>query len=153
MKHVENSTLNEDDIVRILDNIPLNVIVTDINGKILWCNQTACDFTGYKQKELKGENPRILKCENTEPKIYKEMWETIAVKKEIWTGIITSKKKNGELYEEELRIIPIFDKEGNINKFIGIQRDVTELDKLRKREKVKDAIKKAVEKIEKINNR
>lgn len=146
----ENGIISNEDVAKILDNIPLNVIVTDILGNIIWCNKTACDFTGYNKIEMIGENPRILKCDKNDPEIYKELWVAIT-KKEIWAGTLTNKKKNGEIYEEELIIIPLLDEHGNINKFVGIQRDVTELDKLRKRDNIKKAIANAVEKIAQMN--
>lgn len=150
MIHVENGIISDEDVVKILNNIPLNIIITDVNGKIIWCNKTTLDFTGYNEIEIIGENPRILKGDKNDPEIYKSLWEAIT-NKEIWTGNLTNKKKNGEIYEEEIIIIPLLDEHGNINKFVGIQRDVTEVDKLRKRDNIKKAIANAVEKIAQIN--
>jgi PAS domain S-box-containing protein len=143
--------LTYEELLFILNKIPLNIIITDGDGSILWVNECLCEFTGYSFEELIVENPRILKCEQTDPNIYDELWDTIKRKRKIWKGRLKNKKKNGEIYEEDIKIIPIKNGRKNPSKFIGIQHDITELEKLRKREKVKDALQKTLEKIEKIH--
>jgi two-component system sensor histidine kinase/response regulator len=149
---LEKAGVKHSELVEILNNVPVNIIITDAEGDILWCNDTACKFTGYLKKEIIGENPRILKSDLNDEKIYEEMWDTIKNQKKIWKGTIKNKKKNGEIYEEVLQIIPIIENTKPI-RFIGIQKDVTEMEKLRKRESVKEALKLTVEQIEKIHKK
>lgn len=54
------------------------------------------------------------------------MWNTIKDKKEIFVGEITNKRKNGEEYEAYISISPILSKEGNVEFFVAIERDITE---------------------------
>ena len=100
-----------------------------------------------------GENPRILKQDDNDPQIYVDMWKTIKTKKQIWTGHLKNKKKDGTPYEEELIIIPIKRGRRKPTHFVGIQQDVTEIEKLRKRESVKEALAETVKQIEKIGKR
>jgi len=146
----KDAEIRMEELVTTLNSVPLNIIITDSEGIIIWCNDTACEFTGYARDEIIGENPRILKSDETNPEIYEEMWDTIKTKQKIWTGRIKNKKKNGEIYEEELKIIPVSVGENNPHKFIGIQQDVTELNKLQKREKIKNNLTRAVENIREI---
>lgn len=145
--------LVKEELIYILNQVPLNIVLTDGEGEILWCNNTICNFTGYAREEMIGQNPRILKSNDNDHKIYPEMWDTIKNKKQIWQGKLKNKKKDGTLYEEDIQIIPVIRGKGKPKFFIGIQHDITEIERLRKRESVKQALKDTVKQIERISNR
>ena len=152
MGNIHDIGIEPKELIMALNVVPANIIITDVEGIIIWCNDTACSFTGYTRGEMIGENPSILKVEETTLETYVEMWDIIKNKKEIWNGTLKNKKKNGEIYKEELQIIPIINKNNEVTKFIGVQKDVTELEMLRKRENVKDALSKVMQKIKEIQS-
>ena len=69
------------------------------------------------------------------------MWNTIIAGK-TWQGEIINKKKNGELFNEEMTITPVLDDKGNINQFVAIKNDIT----LRK--EMEEVMRKANERME-----
>jgi signal transduction histidine kinase len=57
---------------------------------------------------------------------YEEFWMTIKTEKKNYAGEITNKRKNGNLYQAEIRVSPVLDKEGEVEFFVALERDVTE---------------------------
>jgi PAS domain S-box-containing protein len=53
------------------------------------------------------------------------LWRTIR-SGQVWQGALTNRRKDGTLYDEEMRITPVRDADGEIRRFIAIKRDVTE---------------------------
>ncbi|AFA48570.1 sensor domain-containing diguanylate cyclase [Acetobacterium woodii] len=108
-----------------VEQAPESIIITEPDGSICYVNKTFCDTTGYTKEEIIGENPRILKL-NLETNInYKSLWNDIVSGRE-WRGIFQNKKKNGQEYWERSTIAPLYDEEGQLLKFIGIKKDISE---------------------------
>lgn len=106
------------------DKEPDQVIITDIDGVILYTNQSLTDLTGYTVEEMIGKRPSLWG--NQMPKnFYKDLWHRIKEKKDMATVTVTNKKKNGESYDAVLRISPILDINGNPKFFIGVETEIT----------------------------
>lgn len=112
-----------------VEQSPVSIIITNVEGEIEYGNPKACETTGYSLEELSGQNPRILKSGYKPSSAYNELWETI-ISGKIWHGEFLNKRKNGELYWESAAISPIFDNEGNIINFLAIKEDITNIKKL-----------------------
>ncbi len=108
-----------------IEQAPDSIVITEPDGSICYVNKAFCDTTGYTKEEIIGENPRILKL-NIETNInYKSLWDDIVSGRE-WRGIFQNKKKNGQEYWERSTIAPLYDEEGQLLKFIGIKKDISE---------------------------
>ncbi len=107
-----------------VEQSPISIVITDLNGNIEFVNPTFTQVTGYSQEEAFGLNPRILKTELTSPELHKNLWETIIVGR-IWEGELINKKKNGEVFTEQAKIAPIKDRKGNIRHYIAFKEDIT----------------------------
>lgn len=99
---------------------------TDINGIITYVNDAFCAMSGYSREELLGQNHNIVRNFDTHLRVYQDLWSTIMDKK-VWRGIVKNCKKNGDAYYVDTTVIPILDKDGNIDEFISIRHDVTTL--------------------------
>ncbi len=73
---------------------------------IIWCNDAFTKLTGYSNEEFIGKNPRILKSGKHDNLFYSNIWKTI-LSGRVWSGEIINKKKNGDLYYEEMIITPV----------------------------------------------
>jgi len=111
-----------------MEQSPLSVVITDVAGNIEYINPYFTKLTGYDKSEAIGKNPRILKSGEHPKEFYEELWQTITSGK-IWHGQFHNKKKNGELYWEDVTIGPIFNEKGEITHFIGMKIDITEMKK------------------------
>ena len=123
-------TLGKLNIVQsAVDNMAEGLVVTDINGTILFVNPGFTKMTGYSEEEAIGKNPRILKSGKQDRKFYENMWNTI-LSGRIWKGSLINRRKDGTLYWEEMTIVPVKDNEGKITNFVAVKRDVSERKKL-----------------------
>ncbi len=100
---------------------------TDKNGIITYANDEFCKISGYDANELIGHNHNIVRHPDTPSSLYKDMWETIKNKKEIWQGSIRNKAKNGNNYYVKSTIKPIVDQHGNVIEYIGLSYDITDI--------------------------
>ncbi|MBK8945991.1 MAG: PAS domain S-box protein [Ignavibacteriae bacterium] len=107
-----------------LDSAANGVVITDISGKIIYINNSYQNLTGYKNEEIINKNPKILKSGEHNRMFYKELWDTILAGK-IWSGVLTNRKKNGNIYVEEMTITPVKNNLGEIVNFIAIKQDIT----------------------------
>lgn len=110
---------------------PVSIILTDRQGNIEYVNPKFCSLTGYSKSELMGKNPRILQSGEMPKRIYEQLWETILDGKE-WRGEFQNKKKNGELYWEDVIISPVIDDRGNIINFLAVKEDITKKKQIEK---------------------
>jgi PAS domain S-box-containing protein len=101
------------------------IVITDLDGVIQYCNPAFEKITGYSKDEAIGANPRILKSGKHTAEFYGQLWATIK-NGGIWTGHLFNKKKDGSLYEEDATISPIRDASGKITGFVAVKRDVTQ---------------------------
>ncbi len=112
-------------VVQAVEQSPLCVVITDIDGNIEHVNPAFSELTGYQEDEVLGRNPRILKSGETPPGQYEEMWRTILAGK-VWRSEIRNRKKNGELYWGSLSIAPVLDDVGGVTHFVAMTEDITD---------------------------
>jgi diguanylate cyclase (GGDEF)-like protein/PAS domain S-box-containing protein len=101
------------------------IVITDIEGQIQFVNPAFTAMTGYSSQEILGQNPRVLKSGRQPATIYEDLWRMIR-SGQVWQGVLINRRKDGTLYDEEMRIAPVRDPLGEIAGFIAIKRDVTE---------------------------
>ncbi len=110
---------------RAVEQSPVSITITDLDGKITYVNPRFTALTGYTLKEAVGKNPRILKSGETPPETYREMWATISSGRE-WRGCFHNRRKNGELFWESALISPIINKAGKITHYLAVEVDIDE---------------------------
>ncbi|WP_163315612.1 EAL domain-containing protein [Crenobacter caeni] len=117
----------------LLENSPESIVVTDVEANIVYANPRFCALTGYRADELIGRNPRVLKTGHTDDETYRQMWRQLS-RGEPWRGTFLNRKKNGEAYWEDARILPVRDETGLIVRYLGIKEEISE--RLRMQEKL-----------------
>ena len=111
-------------LVHALEQSPASVVITDKDGSIQYVNKKFCQLTGYAKEEAIGKNSRILKSGEQSRELYRELWDTILSGKE-WQGEFHNKKRNGELYWENVLISSVKDEQGEITHFVAVKEDIT----------------------------
>ncbi|MBK8944555.1 MAG: PAS domain S-box protein [Ignavibacteriae bacterium] len=110
---------------KAIESAANSILIINRAGKIIFCNSATSDVTGFHHNEIIGKNPRILKSGKHDDLFYKNMWNTVLSGK-VWSGEIINKKKNGELYYEEMVITPVNGNGSNkITHFVAIKQDIT----------------------------
>ncbi|MDP3920594.1 MAG: diguanylate cyclase [Candidatus Omnitrophota bacterium] len=105
---------------------PIAIMITDTDGNIVYVNPQWTSLTGYTQREVVGENPRLLQSGKTELGVYKDLWQTITSGK-VWYGDLINKRKDGEIYVESIFVAPLRSDAGRTTHYLGVWQDVTEL--------------------------
>ena len=101
------------------------IVITDPAGAIQWVNPAFTSLTGYTAEEAVGQTPRVLKSDQQENPFYERLWQTILAG-QVWHGELINRRKNGELYHEEMTITPVRQKGGEITQFVAIKQDISE---------------------------
>jgi PAS domain S-box-containing protein len=109
---------------RAVEQSPASIVITDLEGRIVYVNPKFTNLTGYALEEVLGRTSSILKSGETSPEEYARLWQTIKAGGE-WRGEFHNKKKNGELYWESAVISPITDAHGQISHYLAVKEDIT----------------------------
>jgi two-component system sensor histidine kinase/response regulator len=110
---------------------PISVLITDKDGYIEFFNPAFCKITGWKDQEILGKKPSILKSGFQPAGFYEKLWKTINSGNE-WQGELKNRKKNGEFYWELASISPIKNAFGTITHFVKIAENISYLKRIEK---------------------
>lgn len=100
------------------------IIITNISGEIEYVNPYFEQVTGYSSNEVIGKNPRFLSAKTLPVEVFQNLWETI-LSGETWKGELFNRKKNGDLFWENVTITPVKNNRQEIVNFIAIKEDIT----------------------------
>jgi PAS domain S-box-containing protein len=109
---------------RAIEQSPVAVMRTDLDGNIEYVNTRFTQITGYTLEDVKGRNPRILKSGETSPEEYQKLWETITSGR-VWCGEFHNRRKDGALFWERASISPVRNAKGTITHYLAIKEDIT----------------------------
>ncbi len=101
------------------------MMITDSEGNFLKVNRAFSEITGYSADEVIGKNPRLLQSGRMEKSFYHSMWQSIR-DDGFWLGEIWNRRKNGELFPEQLMITAVKDGEDHVTNYVGSFMDITE---------------------------
>jgi PAS domain S-box-containing protein len=101
------------------------VIMTDTRGDIFYVNAAWERITGWKLREARGKNPRILQSGKTNPAIYKKLWKALTAGKSFTSDEIINRRKDGREYDAELHIYPVRQSKNKVI-YVGLEQDITD---------------------------
>jgi len=103
-----------------------SMYVTDSKGEFLSINQAFSDMTGYNITDLAGKTPSILKSGRQDSTFYMELWATL-IATGAWSGDIWNKRKNGEVYLDNINIISVVDEHGHVTHYVVNCTDMSKI--------------------------
>lgn len=101
------------------------MMITEVDATIISVNPAFSEITGYSAGDVIGKNASILGSGRHDAAFFQDMWQTI-VSLGQWRGEIWNRRKNGELYVEQLSINTVFDANGLPLRRIGLFFDITQ---------------------------
>ncbi|KIO48884.1 PAS domain-containing protein [Nitrosospira sp. NpAV] len=111
---------------QILDSSINGITLVDPDQEdmpIVYANRQFAVMTGYSQEEILGRNCRFLQGKDREQEARLTMQQ--AIKNHLPVEVtIRNYRKNGELFFNHLSLTPLFDGEGRLIYYLGIQYDV-----------------------------
>jgi PAS domain S-box-containing protein len=110
---------------RALQGANIPIIITEAGLKrpgprIVFANRAFCASTGYPEKELIGQTPRILQGPRTDAELLKRLAERLK-NGEPFTGQTINYRKDGTAYLASWNISPICDDNGKITHYVSFQ--------------------------------
>lgn len=103
------------------------VVTTDAEGCILWVNAAFERRTGWMLEEIRGKRPgSVLQGSETDPVTVARIRQALRKHKRVRAELLNY-TKSGEKYWLDLDIQPIFDAYGQVQNFVAIETEVTDL--------------------------
>ena len=122
--------ISNDVLAAAIEEIKNPVIITSANlvrpgPEILYVNAAFTEVTGYTLEEVRGETPRILQGERTDP-LMLEVLKRRLREDQYFRGETINYRKDGSEYVIEWEITAVHDDAGDVAYWVAVQRDVTE---------------------------
>lgn len=108
-----------------IEQSPFSVVMTDLNGKLVYANAFAAKASGYSQQEILGVGFENFYPEYTIEVTFKEILEHLQNGKE-WRGVLQGRKSDGAMRWESAIFFPVTDEAGIVKNYIAILEDITE---------------------------
>lgn len=99
------------------------VVIFDRAGRVEWVNPAFTHLTGYVAEEAIGQHHSTLLGVGVP--VDEPLWQALETGV-AWEGELTSHRKNGSIYHEEVTFTPIHDDNGVISHVVAIKQDVTQ---------------------------
>ncbi|MFG1450658.1 EAL domain-containing protein [Xanthobacter sp. V2C-8] len=100
------------------------LVVTDLGGTISAVNPAFTRITGYDEQDVVGMNMHVMRSGRHDIAFYKQMWGAIR-KNGSWQGEIWNRRKNGEVFLQQLVISTVYDADGAPQSYVGAFHDIT----------------------------
>ena len=134
---MQRRVISQNDAIRKLsrtvEQSPSMVLISDAAGAVEYVNPRFTAITGYAPEEVIGKNLLLMMTNASPVDIFQEIWTTITGGGE-WRGEIINRKKDGELYCEEISISSLLGEAGEITNFVLVMEDIS------KRKRTEDAL-------------
>ena len=109
------------------------VSVTDLKGRITYCNPAFIHVSGFSKDELLGQPHNLIRHPDMPEEGFRDMWDTIQ-RGLPWTGLVKNRRKNGDHYWVQANVTPMMDG-SKITGFLSV-RTVPARDDVEKAEKL-----------------
>jgi aerotaxis receptor len=82
------------------------ISVTDLKGRITYCNANFVAVSGYTREELMGQPHNLLRHPDMPAEAFRDMWETIESGFP-WSALVKNRRKNGDHYWVRANATPV----------------------------------------------
>ncbi|MGB7345859.1 MAG: PAS domain S-box protein [Pirellulaceae bacterium] len=103
-----------------------SVFITDANSRVEWVNEGFTRVTGYELDEVRGKQFWEFQHGPETNSNTLEKLKAAVVDRTGFDGELVNYRKNGESYWLSMEIRPIKDADGNVNRFVVIESDVSQ---------------------------
>jgi len=109
-----------------IDSASEGVVVTDSDNNIVEVNSAFERIYGFCEKDVLGQNPKVLSSGLQDKGFYQQLWQEL-LEKGKWQGEITNSDSNGKFITHWMSITVIKDSKGEVQNYLSIFSDLTDL--------------------------
>ncbi len=102
------------------------LVVTDLNAVVSAVNPAFSQITGYAEDEILGQTMRTMHSGRHDREFYRCMWGALTSTGS-WHGEIWNRRKNGEIFLQQLSIRTVYDEKGKPQNYVGAFQDITRI--------------------------
>ena len=84
---------------------------TDLKGRILYCNPSFVQVSGYEKHELLGQPHNMIRHPDMPEEAFRDMWATIQGGLP-WSGAVKNRRKDGSNYWVLANVTPLMGADG-----------------------------------------
>ena len=132
-QEIQTSMLDANLLKKAVNASTDGIVIAEQEGSdniLIYANRAFEELTGYPEEEILYQDCRFLQGEDRDQAPLDELREAIR-RGESSRVVLRNYRKDGSLFWNELTITPVFNDDDHLTYFIGIQRDVTELVRMR----------------------
>ncbi|MFL6674592.1 MAG: EAL domain-containing protein [Massilia sp.] len=111
---------------QVFDSTAESIMMTDADANIVAVNPAFEQITGFREHEVVGQNPHLLRSGRHDTAFFREMWASLAADGQ-WRGEIWNRRKNGEVYPERMSISAVHDEAGALSAYVSVSSDLSAL--------------------------
>ena len=111
-----------------VQNAAIGIVVSNPylpDNPVMFANPAFFEMTGYKPHEIIGKNCRILQGPSTNCDVIQSIRASVQAV-ESCRHTLVNYRQDGTPFWNDITVKPVFDQEGRLVNFVGIQRDVTD---------------------------
>lgn len=86
------------------------VSVTDLKGRITYCNAAFVEVSGFTREQLLGQPHNVVRHPDMPAEAFRDMWATVQAGKP-WSGVVKNRRANGDHYWVLANATPMMDGE------------------------------------------
>ncbi|MBA5689255.1 methyl-accepting chemotaxis protein [Rugamonas apoptosis] len=95
------------------------VSVTDTKGRIVYCNPTFVEISGFTREELMGQPHNIVRHPDMPAEGFRDLWDTLNEGR-AWSGLVKNRRKNGDHYWVLAHAAPMMDG-GRVTGYLSVR--------------------------------
>ncbi|MFG6465295.1 methyl-accepting chemotaxis protein [Roseateles sp. BYS87W] len=84
------------------------ISITDLKGRITYCNTNFVNVSGYTSAELMGQPHNLVRHPDMPEEAFRDMWATIEAGMP-WSALVKNRRKNGDYYWVRANATPVRD--------------------------------------------
>jgi len=100
------------------------VSTTDLQGRILYCNEAFIEVSGYTREELLGQPHNLIRHPDMPSEAFRDMWATIQGGQP-WSAPVKNRRKNGDYYWVQANVTPLLDERGRPNGYMSVRTEAS----------------------------
>ncbi|MBU0622332.1 MAG: PAS domain S-box protein [Gammaproteobacteria bacterium] len=123
-RHLLQTEINR--LAQAIEQNPTGVLITDLQGTLLFMNQASTRICGYQFADLYGRAQSLREIISTEMSDaeYALVEERLHAGNS-WSGVMRNRHRSGRLYWEQVTVAPLYDDNGKVTNYLFLRADVT----------------------------